>query len=109
MSERFALGKFKHIVGFLAPVSVGAHLEVNNQESNKLNNALHMHKNNLLSKYWPNMHSQVIISPLRQMNCLPVGGPHQFPRLLLYGKEHCFPLQATQPRNKQKMHLSRSA
>lgn len=26
VSERFALGKFKYIVGFLAPVSVGSHL-----------------------------------------------------------------------------------
>lgn len=110
MPERFALGKFKHIVGLLAPVSVGAHLEVNNEVSNKWNKALHMHEDNLLT-----VNNGLICihtvrnSPLRQMNCLPVGDPLQFPRLLLYGKEHCFPLQATQPRNKQKMHLSRSA
>lgn len=27
MPERFALGKFKHVVGLLAPVTVGSHLE----------------------------------------------------------------------------------
>lgn len=46
MPERFALSKFKHVVGLLAPVTVGSHLEVT-EESNK---ALYVHKDSPYSK-----------------------------------------------------------